>query len=331
MFIAKLLSLCNKYVNTFLEICAEIGIPIADEKTVWASTSITFLGMLLQGISWTISIPDEKITRTVNLLQEICSKQKAMIKMLQKLAGLLNFLGRAIFPGRAFTRRMYAKFSGDNVKHLKSFHHIKLDQEFKSDCKVWLHFLSKDYIQAVSRPFVDLSKFTYAEDVNFSSDAAGGELLGFGCIFKNAWCFGQWEVGFIRKYKPSIEFLELFALCVGVFTWIEFLGNKRILLLCDNQAVVSMVNNTSSSCKFCMILIRKLTLKCLKHNLRLTVQYIETKKNILPDLLSRLKIDRFHKTAKKMKLHMNSTEDCPTAEVWPLEQFWIDNCLPITN
>ena len=33
------------------------------------------------------------------------------MKELQSLYGFLNFIGRAVFPGRTFTRRMYAKFS----------------------------------------------------------------------------------------------------------------------------------------------------------------------------------------------------------------------------
>ena len=34
-----------------------------------------------------------------------------MVHDLQKLCGFLNFLSKAVFPGRTFTRHMYAKFS----------------------------------------------------------------------------------------------------------------------------------------------------------------------------------------------------------------------------
>ena len=308
----------------------EIGIPIADEKTVWASTQIVFLGMLLEGVTWKISVPVEKVDGVVNLLTAFCQWKKGTINELQQLAGLLNFLNRAIFPGRAFTRHMYAKFTGNKYKNFRQYHHVSLDQEFQVDCRVWLQFLSEDYLQAVSRPFIDLSKFTYAEDLNFSSDAAGGEFLGFGCICMGAWCYAQWEPNFIKHYNPSIEFLELFALCVGVFTWIEHLCNKRILLYCDDQAAVSMVNNTTSSCKFCMVLIRKLTLKCLKYNTRLIVRYIKTKCNTLPDLLSRMKISQFKQAAERLGRNMNLEEDCPSPELWPLQQFWLDNCIHLS-
>ena len=79
-----------------------------------------------------------------------------MVKELQQLAGLLNFLCRAIFPGRAFTRRMYAQFSGPEFLKLKHYHHIKLNQEFISDCRVWLQFLEERFIHVVSKTFCGL-------------------------------------------------------------------------------------------------------------------------------------------------------------------------------
>ena len=56
-------------------------------------------------------------------------------------------------------------------------------------------------------------------DIGFTSDASKNSKLGFGCIMKNSWLWGRWEPGFVETFDPSIEFLELFALCAGVLTW----------------------------------------------------------------------------------------------------------------
>ena len=102
----------------------------------------------------------------------------------------------AIVLGRAFTRRMYAKFSGTNVKMtstggtlLKPYHHIKLDNEFRLDCKMWECFLLD--INAVVRPFIDLDTTLHAEQINFYSDASAAKNLGYGVIFQDNWLFGQ--------------------------------------------------------------------------------------------------------------------------------------------
>ena len=328
IFLARFLHVCNWLVQTFLQICSEVGVPIVNEKTVWGCNQIMFLGMLLNGVTWTISVPLEKVNKAVNLLKGISQKKKATIKQLQQLAGLLNFLNQAIFPGRAFTRRMYAKFTGKSIQHLKPYHHVKLDREFKEDCKVWLRFLDERTIQSVSRPFVDLSQTISAEEIGFSTDSAGGALLGFGCLCTSIgeWCYAQWEENFIKEFEPSIEFLELFALCVGIHNWIGAFANRRISVLCDNELVVSMINQNSSSCKYCMQLIRQLVLKCLQFYVRIFARHLAGKLNLLPDLLSRMKIKQFHIEVKKLNLKLNKEPTHPSTELWPLKSWWLENC-----
>ena len=67
-------------------------------------------------------------------------------------------------------------------------------------------------------------------------------------------------------FKPSIEYLELAALCIGIISWGQYLTNCRIVIFCDNQAVVHMVNKLMSSCSNCMVLLRMLVLDGLKNN-----------------------------------------------------------------
>ena len=100
---------CNQLVRTFLSICEEISFPVSMEKTEWASKRLVFLGILLDGERHVLSIPIDKVERTITMLKWITDKKKATVKELERLSGLLNFLNKAIVPGRIFTRRMYAK------------------------------------------------------------------------------------------------------------------------------------------------------------------------------------------------------------------------------
>ena len=119
------------------------------DKTEWASESLVFLGMLLNGTTFTLSIPREK--RDQALIRKFKDKKKATIKELQQFAGHLNFMNHAVIPACAFTHHMYVKFSGPSLSKLKPHHHIQLDGEFKQDCRIWESFLTNDLI----RPFVD--------------------------------------------------------------------------------------------------------------------------------------------------------------------------------
>ena len=132
-FVAKSEERCNELVNIFLNICKRLSVPISDEKTEWACSSMVFLGLLLDRDLYKISIPQEKVDKAKKWLNLLIDKKKATVQELQSLAGLLNFLNRAIYLGHAFTRRMYSKFTG-SMDTLKKYHHLHLDREFKDDC-----------------------------------------------------------------------------------------------------------------------------------------------------------------------------------------------------
>ena len=102
---------CNKLVSQFLQLCDRINCPINHDKIEWATFRIVFLGILLDGINLVLGIPEEKKTKVLNILNWVLSKKSLTIKQMQRLTGILNFLNRTLFPGRPFTRRMYAKFS----------------------------------------------------------------------------------------------------------------------------------------------------------------------------------------------------------------------------
>ena len=103
LFVAILKMLCDQLIQAFIDLCNEIGVPIAVEKTVWGDTQIIFLGILLDGEKLCLAIPLEKQQKELCLLNDILDHKKATIKQLQVLTGYLNFLTKAIFAGRTFT------------------------------------------------------------------------------------------------------------------------------------------------------------------------------------------------------------------------------------
>ena len=80
-----------------------------------------------------------------------------------------------------------------------------------------------------------------------------------------------------------------------------------------------MVNNMTSKCKNCVVLIRLLVLDNLRHNQRVSVKYVTSKNNFLADYLSRLKIGLFKRQAPYMK----EQPDKITEQLWPLSKLWV--------
>ena len=313
---------CNRLVQDFIQLCEYIGCPISYEKTEWASQYVIFLGILLDVRNFLLCIPEDKKLKAIGLVRYTITKRKLTVKQIQKLTGTLNFLNRAMVPGRAFTRRMYSKLEKfQEGKHLKFYHHVNLDAEFLDDCRMWEFFLTEYNAQTLCRPFLEIQGDESADILEFFSDASASKKItsGFGCFFKGRWTFAFWEPNYISTYKPSIEYLELFALCMGVLTWGHLLKNRRVIIFTDNQSVRDMVNSQSSSCKNCMVLIRILTLNSLYHNRKIFVRHVKGSKNVLADSLSRGKFSVFwHHAPMYTKAHPDSLPSV----LWPASKLW---------
>ena len=170
------------------------------------------------------------------------------------------------------------------------------------------------------RPFLDFSKWVIADEVDMFSDASG--KIAMGAICGCSWMYMNWPRAFIEKHKPSIEYLELYAVTAGVLTWIHRFKKRRIILFCDNQSVVDMINSTSTSCKNCRVLIRMIVLKGLVENVRIFARHVDGVKNDLSDSLSRNKIKLFKELCiKKNKLFDERETPVPKA-LLPLQKIW---------
>ena len=238
------------------------------------------------------------------------------------MTGILNFLNKAIVPGHAFTQGMYAKLklTDKNGNPHKRHHHVWLNAQFIQDCCVWWAFLSNVRATELCRPFLDVNAFQYVHVLNFYTDASLNLLTGgLGGVYNNNWIAETWGTEFLLRCKPSIEFLELFALTAGIITWSNSLVNPRSIVFCDNEAVKNMVNSLASSCEQCRKLIRILALDGIQKNRRVFIRYISSKFNILADALSRGKMRLFWRVAPKtMNKIKNKIPDC----VWPVEKLW---------
>ena len=157
-----------------------------------------------------------------------------------------------------------------------------------------------------------------AMELDMYSDASGNYELGFGAYCGPEWAYGKWDTEFCKLVKPSIEYLELFAVLVGVLKWIRLFKNRRIVLFCDNESVVHMINQSSSSCRNCMVLIRLLTAESIYRNVRIYAKHVRTKLNGKADALSRLDFKRFWNIAENMNCEPSSLPE----EIWPFKKLW---------
>ena len=138
-------------------------------------------------------------------------------------------------------------------------------------------------------------EFATSYDIQLHTDAAS--TAGFSVVYKIHWLSSKWpaEMPNIPDNLSSVAFMELYPTVVATYLFAEEWKGKKIMFVCDNQAVISILCKGHSKCNYIMRLIRTLTWLSLVNNFHFSSTYIESKKNIAADLLSWLQIKKFKK------------------------------------
>jgi hypothetical protein len=95
----------------FCKICNSVSVPIADDKTEGPTTSMKYLGLLIDTEKMMVKIPTEKLNKLLEEIKKVAFAKKVTLKQLQSLCGLLSFCTSALPSGRAFNRRLFMAMS----------------------------------------------------------------------------------------------------------------------------------------------------------------------------------------------------------------------------
>ena len=118
---------CRADLTNFLFLCARLNVPIKLGKTVPPTTCLTIYGIEVDTVSMECRLPQDKVEKIRNKLQEFQDKSKSSLKEHQSLIGLLNFACSVVVPGRAFLRRLINL----TCKISNPFHSISLTGKLK--------------------------------------------------------------------------------------------------------------------------------------------------------------------------------------------------------
>lgn len=279
---------CQQDLLNFIRMCGVIGLPIKEEKTQHASTDIVIYGIRINSCEMTASLPPDKLSKARTLLHGLKQKRKTTLRQLQAVIGFLNFACSVVLPGRAFLRRMVDLTRGIQKPH----HRIRLNKEARADMCMWLHFL--DFHNGKSCFLSD--EWEHSDSLKLFTDASG--VLGYAAILGDKWFNGKWPVAMQCMH---ITIKELFPIVVAMEYWGLALANRRIVFMCDNAAVVDIVNKISSKDSLIMTLVRRLVLTTLKYNILFRAKHVPGFTNVVADRLSRFQFQAAFQFAPWLK------------------------------
>ena len=87
--------------------------------------------------------------------------------------------------------------------------------------------------------------------------------------------------------RVNIAVKELYPIVLALILRSNVLADKRLLVLCDDEAVVHVINNQTCKEQYIISLIRTMTVIIMRNKVILRAKHVPGKKNIIADALSR--------------------------------------------
>ena len=179
------------------ELLTSLRFTIHKEKLITTATQIiTFLGFTINSyITRQISLPPEKVTRTLTLCRQILAAEMVSLRLLAKLLGLLEPYRQAIWKAPVHFSHLQAQLIQDLQKHNHQYNvRTSLTQASKTKLKWWLTNLQQVNGSQIVAPPPHIVIFTDASK------------KGWGAICNNIRTNGKWS---FQEGQLHINLVEL--------------------------------------------------------------------------------------------------------------------------
>jgi hypothetical protein len=267
-----------------LALCADLGLPMAMDKTVGPTTQLIFLGIELDTLLLRARLPDTRLHDLQRLMADWGRKKRASVVELQSLTGLLNFACAVVRPGRFYLRRIINHTMRVAAIARSRTALFPISAAVMADIAWWQHFLS-DW-NGVSL----LYELDWIQSIRIELFTDSCET-GYGAAFGSEWFAGTWSPEELaaaqRRVRASMPFLELRALVLAAATWGDSWTGKKIIFRCDCLPVVQAISRCSSRVPQLMHQLRHLSTLACRFGFDFRCEHIVGETNIAADALSR--------------------------------------------
>jgi hypothetical protein len=272
----------------FEAMCRELGLPLADEKSLGPLQELGFLGIELDTERMECRLSAKRVAKLRELLQAWDSdgQRRVTCDDLMSLVGKLEFAIVVVRSGAAFLRRLRAvMMSMKDARAQGSTQSRRLAADARIEVRWWLDvFLTT---AGNRRPIID-PPWEAASTLELFTDACN---TGFGASFGNRWFQGRWtaeQLAFAKVHTNiSMPYLELYALTLAAVAWGSLWRGKRITFRCDAEAAVSAVKRMRSRKDSLSVLLRLLYATSIRHGFEFRCVHIAGVTNTVADALSR--------------------------------------------
>ena len=275
MVSAETWALADKCLSTIQKVVRDSGAEEAEAKTVHPTCVMLFLGILFNTISLTLEISQDRLVEIQGLLEKWLKKSHVTRKEVEVMVGKLAFVASVVRPGRLFVSRLLEFMRG-----MPQVGKFVVTDEFRKDLLWWQKFLP--HYNGVS--MMALESWSRPDEI-FATDAC---LIGCGGWYceKQEYFHAEFPA-FIANMELSINALELLTIVVAAKVWGRYWRGRRIVVHCDNEVSVTVMNTGRAHNTFLQSCLRELEFAAAKGEFEIRGNHIPGIENRIPDALSR--------------------------------------------
>jgi len=246
-----------------------LGLTLAPNKGVFhPSQKVRYLGFDIDTSAdhVTLHLPEEKAavirSRASALLADARSRSRHTVwqSELMELTGMIAAASRALPDARLHSRELY------NRIHSHHKGRVRLSAMAMADLE-WFRSLQ---LPPTGRPIRPVRLLL---PLRLSSDASG---TGWGAVFQNREVHGGWRA---EEQALHITAKETLAVLLALKTFSTQLSNQSVVLYCDNQSTVRIVNNGTSRSPCIMNAVRDIYQVVRTHEIDLHVRWVPSESN----------------------------------------------------
>ena len=243
---------CQTLRNTM----RRLGLHEAQHKAVEPTRNMVWVGICFNLDTMTMTIPQQKVTETLEQVQGWLQRPTITRRQLQSLTGSLTHITRCCPAGRLFTSRLY-----DLLAHHDHTQHIILTEGSRRDLMWFATLLSQFKGVRLMR------RFTI--DTTVTADSC---LTGAGAATTTHFYSVTYPTRIIAR-ELSITKLEMLNLLLLMRLWNTHWTASNVLLFSDNAAAVATLQTARAKDKFLRAAAREIWLIAANQDINLVVRH----------------------------------------------------------
>ena len=256
-----------------------LGLPLNPKKVVGTCDSMGKMGIQVDIINKSLSIPEAKLQDILSVCTQFQYKNICRRRELQSLLGKLLHISRIVLPARAFLNRMLV-----TLRESKESKTIWLKEQFHSDLQ-W-------FITSLHR-FNGTTSFDYwfrTQETEMSVDAS---LKGLGAVFGDYYYYYSSSLPPFIQMHEKIVLFEMWNILIALRTWEHLHKGRRTRIWCDNSTVVAILNgNKTRDGILGVILLRCCLMLQAENNIAIEVEHVPGDLKNRADAVSRIHMDK---------------------------------------